>query len=349
MCDQVDRLIAHYQKALLIKPARAEVYIYLAELYYNQGHLDEAIAAYRCAIELKPSAYQTYYRLGEVFQRQWQLDEAISCYHNACYRQLLESRPDFAKNYWDTKNPRHPNFLIIGAGKGGTSSLYAYLTEHPNILPAIRKEVGLSREIFDKGIDYYLSHFPPIPEQSIFLTGEATPWYFGSQRSPQKLALVCSKVKLILLLRNPVFRAFSHYKMLVNYGSERRAFAEVIASEIENSSFSGEDDSTYWHTEKGYLLLGLYFYFIEKWMAVFPREQFLILRSEDFYANPAATLTQVFEFLGVPDYPLAEYPTYSQGSYNPISDDLRQTLAEFFRPHNQKLEEYLGMKFNWEE
>jgi hypothetical protein len=83
-------------------------------------------------------------------------------------------------------------------------------------------------------------------------------------------------------------------------------------------------------------------------MAVFPREQFLILRSEDFYANPAATLTQVFEFLGVPDYTLPEYPNYNSGSYNPISDDLRQTLAEFFRSHNQKLEEYLGLKFDWD-
>ncbi|MEG4353281.1 tetratricopeptide repeat protein [Microcoleus sp. LAD1_D3] len=480
MSEQIDRLIVHYQKALLIKPDNAEIYINLAELYYKRGQLDktvtacetalkiqptltgisktlagvlqqrgevdaafemynalgerlvkegkleEAIAVYHCAIEVKPSAYQAYYRLGEIFQRQWKLEEAISCclkaieieplfieahynlieyyrvsysikyeienplalekavrcyryviqnypnfdlayiglgdlltyqgnlaeaiscYHNACYRQILQTRPNFAKNYWDTKNPRHPHFLIIGAGKGGTSSLYAYLTEHPNILPAIRKEVGLSREIFDKGVDYYLSYFPPIPKQSIFLTGEATPWYFYSQSSSQKLALIFPNIKLILILRNPVIRAFSHYKMLVNYGSEQRAFAEVIASEIEHLSSDGEDKFTYWQTEKGYLLLGWYFHFIKKWMAVFPREQFLILRSEDFYANPAATLTQVFEFLGVPDYPLPEYPNYNPGSYNPISDDLRQTLAEFFRPHNQKLEEYLGMKFDWD-
>ena len=66
MSDQIERLIAHYQKALLIKRDHTEVYIKLAELYYKRGQLDEAIAVYRCAIEVKPDAYQTYYRLGEI-------------------------------------------------------------------------------------------------------------------------------------------------------------------------------------------------------------------------------------------------------------------------------------------
>jgi hypothetical protein len=203
----------------------------------------------------------------------------------------------------------------------------------------------------DWGLDWYLSHFPPISKESKFLTGEATPWYFVSFESAKKIAHVFPDVKLIILLRNPIFRSFSHYQMQLRLGEEQRSFAEVISSEIEaikNFSSPGEADSDYWQTEKGCLLFSLYFYFIEKWMAVFPREQFLVLRSEDFYANPAATLTQVFDFLGVPDYPLPEYPNYNPGYYNPISDDLRQTLAEFFRPHNENLEEYLGMKFNWE-
>lgn len=425
MSDQVDRLIAHYQKALLIKPDRTEVYSNLAELYYKRGQLDEAIAAYRCAIEVKPDAYKAYYRLGEILQelqrwpeaiycylqviyyyqeglhveqilvdsyyklidiknifplqevinsyrqiirdkpdfylpypdlgdmltQQGNLEEAISCYQTGSYKHLLSSHPDFAKNHWNPQNRREPNFLIVGIGKGGTSSLYYYLGKHPQILPAIRKEIHFFSENIERGLDWYLSHFPPIPKESIFLTGEATPWYFVSYEVEKKVASVFPNIKIILLLRNPILRAFSQYQMQLKFAGEQRSFAEVISSEIEaikKFSSPGEDDSTYWQTEKGYLLFGLYFYFIEKWMAVFPREQFLILRSEDFYANPAATLTQIFEFLGVPDYPLAEYPNYNPGYYNPISDDLWQTLAEFFRPHNQKLEEYLGMNFNWE-
>lgn len=426
MSDQIDRIIAHYQKALLIKPDRAEVYTQLAEIYYKRGQLDEAIAAYQSAIELKPDAYKAYYRLADILQelQQWQdaiyyyfkviscyqesfdvepifaesyyklidiknnyplqevissyrqiirekpdfylpyvdlgdmltqqgnLEEAIFYYKTASYKQLLDSHPDFAKNHWNPQNQRAPNFLIIGIGKGGTSSLYYYLGKHPQILPAIRKEIRFFSENIERGLDWYLSHFPPIPQESNFLTGEATPWYLTSFGVEKKVASLLPTVKIIILLRNPIFRAFSQYQMHLKNGVEQRYFAEVINSEFEalkNLSSPGEVDSNYWQTEQGYLLFGLYFYFMEKWMAVFAREQFLILRSEDFYANPAATLTQVFEFLGVPDYPLPEYRNYNPGSYNPISDDMYQTLAEFFRPHNQKLEEYLDMKFNWDE
>jgi len=426
MSDQIERLIAHYQKALLIKPDNAEVYSQLAELYYKRGQLDEAIAASRCAIDIKPDYYKAYYRLAEIWQevQQWHegiyyylkvidcyqkgfyvepifaesyyklieiknncpiqevissyrkvcheqpdfflayvglgdlltqegnLEEAISCYQTASYKQLLDSHSDFSKNYGNPQNQPEPNFLIIGIGKGGTSSLYYYLGKHPQILPAIKKEIHFFNENIERGLDWYLSHFPSIPKESNFLTGEASPWYLGSLGVEKKVAMLFPNVKLIVILRNPILRSFSHYQMQLKFGLEQRSFAEVISSEIEflkNLSSPSEVDSNYWHTEKGYLLFGLYFYFIEKWMAVFPREQFLILRSEDFYANPAATLSQVFEFLGVPDYPLPEYPNYNPGCYNAISDDLRQTLAEFFRPHNQKLEEYLNMKFNWDE
>ena len=365
MNDLLNRQIIHYQKALLIKPDNTEIYSKLAQLYYKQGQIDdafemydllgirlvkegrleEAVSVYRYIIEVKPDAYKAHYSLGEVLQelQQW---------HEAIYKKLLGSHAEFAKNYWNSQNRRIPNFLIVGIGKGGTTSLYYYLEKHPQILPAIRKEIHFFSENSERGLDWYLSHFPPIPKESNFLTGEATPWYLVSYGAEKKVASIFPNIKIIILLRNPILRAFSQYQMELKFAGEQRSFAEVISSEIEaikNFSSPGEVDSDYWQTEKGYLLFGLYFYFIEKWMTVFPREQFLILRSEDFYANPAATLTQVFEFLGVPDYSLAEYRNYNPGSYNSISDDLRQTLAEFFRPHNQKLEEYLGMKFNWDE
>ena len=83
-------------------------------------------------------------------------------------------------------------------------------------------------------------------------------------------------------------------------------------------------------------------------MTVFPKEQILILKSEEFYSNPSATMKQVHRFLNLPDYQLTEYRNYNPGSYSLISDKLRQQLVEFFHPYNQELEEYLGMEFNWE-
>jgi len=385
-----NRQITHYQKALLIKPDNPQVHYKLGEIWekleqwekasdcylqvislYRESSqikdifakayiqlieirekcpIDQAIRIYRKFVHKYPDFLIAHVGLGDLLTQQGNLAAAIFCYKNTSYQQLLGSHPEFVKNYWHPDNPRQPHFLIIGIGKGGTSSLYRYLGKHPQILPAIKKETFFFTENISQGLDWYLAHFPPIPKDADFLTGEATPWYLVSFDVEKQVAKLFPNIKIIILLRNPVFRSFSQYQMQRRRGKEHRSFSEVISSEmaaINKLSSLGNADGTYWQTEKGCLLFSLYVYFIEKWMAVFPREQFLILKSEDFYANPAATLTQVFEFLGVPDYPLPEYPNYNPGSYNPISDNLRQRLADFFRPHNQKLEQYLGMKFNW--
>ncbi|WP_293355969.1 MULTISPECIES: tetratricopeptide repeat protein [unclassified Microcoleus] len=102
MSDQVDRLIAHYQKALLIKSNNAEVYIYLAEVYYKKGQLDEAIAAYNCAIDLKPDAYKAYYRLGKILQELQRWQEAIYCYLQViyCYQECFHVEQILVDSYY---------------------------------------------------------------------------------------------------------------------------------------------------------------------------------------------------------------------------------------------------------
>jgi hypothetical protein len=98
-----------------------------------------------------------------------------------------------------------------------------------------------------------------------------------------------------------------------------------------------------------FLITGLYVYFLEKWMSLFPKEQFLILRNEDLSQAPAAVMSQVFEFLGVPDCQHIEYPRKNTTTYPSQIDEILLTrLQEFYRPHNQKLEEFLGRKFNWD-
>ena len=365
--SKLEEAISFYIKVINIEPLFKDAYYklnyYLDEIHrlnkgktklgikHNYANQENAATCFYNAVHRQPDFFLPYISLGKLLTLQGKLKAAISCYQTASYKGLLKSHPEFIQSYWDIKNSSQPNFFIIGTMKGGTTSLYSYLVHHPQILPAIEKEILFFREDnFELGLDWYLAHFPPIPKGSNFLTGEATPWYYAIFEV-EKVATLFPNLKIILMLRNPLDRTFSHYQMFFSEGIDKRGFSEVITSEIEwlkNFSNFNKYEFNYWSREKGYLLMSLYLYFIEKWMAVFPKEQLLILKSEDFYANPAATLTQVFEFLGVPDYPLPEYPNYNPGSYNPISDDLRQILAEFFRPHNQKLEQYLGIKFNWE-
>ncbi|MGD1803878.1 hypothetical protein ACP6PL_00325 [Dapis sp. BLCC M126] len=83
-------------------------------------------------------------------------------------------------------------------------------------------------------------------------------------------------------------------------------------------------------------------------MSLFPQEQFLILKSEDFYPNPKGSMQKVLNFLDLPEYELLEYKNYHAGNYVQIDSSMGRRLRDYFGVHNQRLEEYLGMKFNWE-
>ncbi len=132
-----------------------------------------------------------------------------------------------------------PSFLIIGGAKCGTTSLYAYLMEHPNILPASMKEVGFFQHIRNTKTSFYRSHFPLRRQNKI--TGEASTVYFVHSLVPKRVRELLPSVKLIVLLRNPVDRAYSGFNYMVNLGAqisenfEDAIKAELKRIEIENS------------------------------------------------------------------------------------------------------------------
>ncbi len=239
-----------------------------------------------------------------------------------------------------------PNFIIIGSQRCGTTSLYTYLAQHPQILTPIKKEMDFFSWHFDRGIDWYLAHFPPMPVGEQFLTGEASPSYFDCRKAPERLYSAFPEVKLVVLLRNPVDRAMSQFYRLTELNWEVRSLDRAISDEIERLNQNpayiiGEEPGNY-------LARGRYIEFIKNWLAFFPKEQLLILKSEDFYAGAAGTVQQVLAFLQLPEYQLPEYQNANPGSYQPISDSVRDWLNDYFKPYNQELEEYLGRKFDWE-
>ncbi|MDY6804026.1 MAG: tetratricopeptide repeat protein [Cyanobacteriota bacterium] len=308
------------------------------------GKLEEAANFYRQTILVRPKAMLPYLNLAEILTYQGKIDEALSYYETAIYKQTLRYKPAYIKNYWDAGRRQGPNFLIIGSGKGGTTSLYSYMTEHPQIIGSLKKEIHFWSKHFDKGMDWYLAHFPLIPDGKNFLTGEATPTYLNSLERPRELFNRFPKVKAIAILRNPVDRAISYYHHQVRLNRETRSLEEAITAQFDKL----KENNNFWEGKSFYISSGVYVKFLKKWMSIFPREQFLILKSEDFYVEPAATMKEVFSFLELPDYQLKHYKKFNSGSYSNLSESLRRKLSDFFRPYNQELEDYLGMTFNWE-
>lgn len=399
--NKTKNLIAHYQKALLIKPDNPTAfykigkhYQYLAEFnrafdyylkaiqsnpncnsYYhdlkivlffsnifNQSidpeYLQLGIDLLKQTIKIQPQYLFAKYLLGNLLSQQGKVKEAIACYQTFSYQQILVSHPELAKQHWNPQTSRKPDFIICGLPKCGTTSIYGYLTSHPQVLTAVEKEINFFSHFFHRGLDYYYAHFPAIVNNN-YLTGEATPSYFF-WANPQQIFQLFPNIKLIFLFRNPVDRAISSFYLFNRLGIRQFSLEKTFNFSIETLkkrpefnllSVPNKKFCTNSLLEKISLIHtipSVYIYFMKKWMNVFPKEQLLILKSEDFYSNPSATMKQVHRFLNLPNYQLAEYRNYNPGSYYLISDKLRQQLVEFFHPYNQELEEYLGMEFNWE-
>ncbi len=265
-----------------------------------------------------------------------------------------------------------PDFLIIGGERCGTSSLYYYLTEQPSIVSASIKETHFFDNNFAKGIDWYRAQFPFVLQKQYtkkvlkqdLLTGEGTPYYMLYPHAPRRTFELLPQVKLIALLRNPVDRAYSKYWIEKMGEFDTWSFEDAIKGEHErlagelDKMLANENYYSYSYQHFSYLTRGIYYDQLKNWMQYYPREQMLILRSEDLYSNPAGVLKQTLEFLGVPHGDLnKEFKNYRRPSKKgyrnkvippKLDPKMREYLIEYFRPHNARLYEYLGIDFDWD-
>ena len=261
-----------------------------------------------------------------------------------------------------------PDFLIIGTQRGGTTSLYNYLMDRPGVGPASVKELHFFDKKFHKGLPWYRAHFPTKLQKTlfqyahnqVFVTGEASAYYLFHPHAPKRVAQTLPHVKLIALLRNPIDRAYSQYNFEVELGRETLSFEDALEREEERIAkekekiLADERYVSFDHSRFSYLARGIYVDQLRAWLDFFPREQFLLLKSEDFYTDPAATLVQVSEFLNLPELePYERERQYKQYNYNntpysKMDSTTRKWLVEYFRPHNLRLYEFLGINFGWE-
>jgi len=166
-------------------------------------------------------------------------------------------------------------------------------------------------------------------------------------------------VKLIVMLRNPVDRAYSQFHHERAGGHEKlTSFEEAIgceekrlAGELEKV-LGDEDYSSYSHRHFSYLARGIYIDQLPTWMNLFPREQVLILKSEEFYADAEAVFKQTLDFLNLPHGQLKQrkqgYRRYNDTNPPKMDPATRKQLIEYFEPHNARLYEYLGEQFGWD-
>ena len=246
-----------------------------------------------------------------------------------------------------------PDFLVLGAQKAGTTALYEYLRRHPQISGPSWKEVSFFDRHWARGESWYRGNFPNVARTRGKHVGEASPSYVFHPLAPRRVQEVVPEARLIVLVRNPVDRALSQYNHEVALGREPLPFEEALDAEEERLRGEQERmaaDPRYFSREwwsHTYRARGRYAEQLERWLAVFPREQLLVLPSDDLGSDPARAHAQVLEFLGASPQRLDSYPRVYEREYEPMEPETRERLAAEFEEPNRRLYELLGRDLGW--
>ena len=245
-----------------------------------------------------------------------------------------------------------PDFLIIGAQKAGTTSLCTYLFQHPDIKPPRRKEIHyFDSPEFGLGPRWYRAHFSP--KRDTQLTGEASPYYLCHPHAPRRVRELVPDARLIVLLRDPVERALSHYHHQVRHGREPLSFEAAIDAEPERLAGEYErmiSDETYYSEAYwgfSYVTRGLYAEQLRRWSAHFDVSSMLILDSHDFFASPRDVHLKTLKFLNLDELPLKQYGKQNTGSYSQLTRAEHERLAARFLHDGRDLESIIGRKMSW--
>ena len=287
---------------------------------------------------------------------------------------VAKQRPQFAADHWDDAAPRWPQFVILGAQKSGTTSLYRYLHQHPQVLPIQGKEIQYFYPIYEAfqtwaaadpalSMDWYMSHFPPVPPGSDWVTGEASPEYLPCPQAPARFAAQLPHTKAIAILRDPVARFVSHYYHRVRGMREFRSLAQSVAAQLAIAAAHSSPLAFMDRSWDSYLARGLYAYQIDRWQRAIGRDRLLLLTTEQLAREPQQSMDIVCHFLGLQSHRFDFEQRYNVGQSGPPSSDNTNTkprdrepsadevtqlqkLRDFYRPHNQELADRFGVAIN---
>jgi hypothetical protein len=243
---------------------------------------------------------------------------------------------------------RQVDFVVAGTQKGGTTALASYLGEHPEICMPNSRAQPLMKELhhFDNEtrfaaevVDHSTYHNYYEPQVGHRVLGDATPIYMYWESAPARMQAYNPALKFIMLLRNPVTRAYSHWNMEVMKGRETFSFEEALQREPERCREAWPLQHRRW----SYADRGRYSVQLARIWSQFPRSQTLVLKSEAFQADPAPALAQIAEFLGVAPFPKVDPRTVWAIPYDrPMTAEARALLQQSFAGEIAELERMLG-------
>ena len=252
-----------------------------------------------------------------------------------------------------------PDFLVIGAKRCGTTSLFYHLPEHPCISKSPHDNMGFFNDNFHLGVNWYKSFFPTIftrnkikSEFGNFLAFDVTTTYMEEESTANNVYQIKPNMKIIVILRNPVDRAYSQYHLNLREKAEKRSFEDAMEenmNELNKESYERYEIKPKFSVEENnYLKKGLYAQQLRHWLNIFPMESMLILSTEEFESNQQVIYNKIFEFLNISQFEVKNTEKMEKGSYPQMKSETRSLLLDYFRSHNNELFKLINKKFDWE-
>lgn len=275
---------------------------------------------------------------------------------------LASSASELTRKFRQLSSTRRvlPAVIVIGAQKAGTSSIFHYLRQHPQLIPPFhKKEIhffdgGLDEKMdtFAKGEGWYRSHFPLQSEiDAESRAFEATPLYLFNPLCPLRISSLIPDAKLIVLLRNPVNRAISHYFHEKRGGHEPLSMIDAFYREESRLEpvIRSHDYKSKAFIHHSYKARGVYHLQLRRYFEIFSDEKIHVINSEDLFQHPDVVLRRVFEFIGVDrDFSVGDLLPRNRGANKKqVDDSVIEYLKEYFDPHNRELYKLLGKTYCW--
>ncbi len=254
-----------------------------------------------------------------------------------------------------------PGFIMMGASRCGTTSLFRALSTHPRVLrPAVNKGVRYFDLNYSRGQDWYLGHFP-LARTTRARGGpdgpavpfEASGYYVFHPFAADRIATDLPGVRLVVMVRDPVERAYSAWKHESARGFEWEPFERAL--ELEDQRLLGEVDrmardpdyESFCHRHHSHRARGEYADQLDRVLRAVPRTRLHIMQSEAFFADPTHEYARLLDFLALPAHHPDGFAVHNARPSTPMPGPARRRLTDHYAPFNDRLETLIGEPLRW--
>ncbi len=255
-----------------------------------------------------------------------------------------------------------PSFLICGAQRCGTTSMYQAMRAHPAVMrPTARKGVHYFDTGFQHNLNWYLGHFPFKLQAAALrrkvgrnpMTFESSPYYLFHPLSADRIARTLPDVKIVILLRDPVERAYSAHAHELARGYETEPFERAL--ELEDERLAGEEQKlidqpnyiSHAHQHQAYVHRGYYFYQVQRMITAVGSDRVHVVDSEDFFTNPEPVWNEVLDYLGLPHEAGREFRRHNARPRSAMPESLRRSLHDRYAETDEQLTQWWGRVPSW--